>query len=366
MRSMLFSTTLCLFVATAAGAAGFTAYENFPVTAKYGVVGDALPDGRLVVWNGATVYFQTLPGGDDFTPVAEGYDGDPAFAVVAPDGHTVLMGAGGFTDPYTDQIYAFDADAPADYAPESVVLSRTHYSCVFLTENLILIDAGTPSFASELVIMDLAAKSAPVPVVTKPVEYALKAQVVPKPGYAAGLAYDQAAGRVYAMDAATLELRWFDVDDLIGALGGINGGPIGEQRDIGKRPVTAELLAQDLHRLTNLLQAHAGIEQAFDHSMLHDVLERVQTLRSRTLRRLNRRRQQSGPGPIVQLPVCDPDDFADLRRPIPIFLCHGHAHLPRSLHDRNSVPGNYRRETRSAEGQLSTTPVDKSAPPLPA
>ncbi|NIA13463.1 MAG: hypothetical protein GWP08_05235 [Nitrospiraceae bacterium] len=217
MSVVALSLALCVSALPAfAAGAGFVEFTGFPQTAKYNVVGAALPDGRLVVWNGADVYAQVLPGADSFAVIASGYDGDPAFIALSPDGHTVLMGAGGFADPYTNQIYLLDTSAPADFAPEAVVLTRAHFSAVYLTENLVLIDAGTPSFASELVIMDLAAKSAPAPVVVKTGAYA-KAQVVDKPGYSTLLALDPASGRVYAMDGASRELRYFSRSALVNA-----------------------------------------------------------------------------------------------------------------------------------------------------
>ena len=67
-----------------------------------------------------------------------------------------------------------------------------------------------------LVVLDLSgAKSGLVPVVLKP---SAKADtVLPKPGYSAALSVDRARGRVYAMDAASLELRWFSFAALLNA-----------------------------------------------------------------------------------------------------------------------------------------------------
>lgn len=217
MYVVALSLALCVpaLPALAAGA-GFVVFADFPQTAKYNVLGTALPDGRLVVWNGADVYTQLFPSADSFGVIARGYDGDPAFIALSPDGHTVLMGAGGFADPYTNQIYQIDTSAPVDFAPEAVVLTRAHYSGVYLTETLLLIDAGTSSSTSELVIMDLTAKSAPVSVVVKTGAYA-KAQVVDKPGYSTQMALDSVNGRVYAMDGASRELRYFSRSALINA-----------------------------------------------------------------------------------------------------------------------------------------------------
>ncbi len=213
---LLVPCTLVFAVAVHGDSASFHLYANFPQTAKYNLVGAALPDGRLVIWNGDGVFVQPMANADRFDKVAGGYAGDPAFIALSPDGHMLLMGAGGFMDPYTDHIYALDMRAPQDFTPASVVLSEPHYAGAFLTENLVIVDAGTPTYSSELVILDLSAKSAPVPVVVKGDSYA-KDAVVPKPGYAANVGVDYARGRVYAMDAATLELRWFTVAELLEA-----------------------------------------------------------------------------------------------------------------------------------------------------
>ncbi|MBI1318554.1 MAG: hypothetical protein GC168_06360 [Candidatus Hydrogenedens sp.] len=213
-KFMLSGLALAL-ACTAASAA--PVYSNFPVTAKYGVVGGGLPDGRLIIYNGDAVFLQTAPNVDSFTSVATGYEGDPSFLAVSPDGTEALMGAGGFGDLYTGDIYRFNVTAPANFAPSAVALNRNHYSAVYLSPTLLLIDAGVfPN--SELAIVDVTAKSggqAPVTVVNKPVA---KANVVdPKPGFSAHVAYDGATDTVYAMDSNARELRAFSGAALIDA-----------------------------------------------------------------------------------------------------------------------------------------------------
>ena len=232
----LFNASLVLLAAAlttgaTASAQDFSPYENFPSTAVYGVVGTALPNGRLILWNGDAIFIQDGIGRDAFTTHATGYAGDPAFMALSPDGHTLLLGAGGFGgDPYLDQLYTFDANNPVDFSPSAIALTRTHFSGLFLTEHLILIDAGTPAWASELVVLDLNAKSAPVTVVVKPKEYTFeKGQVVDKPGYSANLTIDRSQQIVYAMDAATLELRAFSAAALINAFN--TGTPLGWAAD---------------------------------------------------------------------------------------------------------------------------------------
>jgi len=201
-----------------AGADDFSVYSNFPTTARYNVVGTALTDGRLLIWNGGGIFVQERPNRDKFEHYASGYEGDPAFAILSPDGHTVLLGAGGYgTDPYLDKIYRIDARAVQDYTPDAVAVTIPHFAATFLTESLVLIDAGAGDWMNSLlVIHDISGgKSGPVPVVRKP---PVKGDtVVYKPGYSAAMTVDKANGIVYVMDAASLELRSFSVAGLIQA-----------------------------------------------------------------------------------------------------------------------------------------------------
>jgi len=208
----------CLSLLGAASASEQSTYENFPAPAGFSVVGAGLPDGRLVLWNGEEVFTQSAPDADAFVSIASGYAGDPAFLAVAPNGTDLAMGAGGFgADPYLGDIYGFDLSTPVDFPPGIVELNRNHFAAAFLTNDLLIIDAGVfPN--SELAIVDLSAKSAqraPVAVVRKPEP---KAVVVdPKPGFSASVAYDPDTDRVYAMDSNTRELRYFGATDLIDA-----------------------------------------------------------------------------------------------------------------------------------------------------
>jgi hypothetical protein len=69
-----------------------------------------------------------------------------------------------------------------------------------------------------------------------------------------------------------------DVDDFVGAVGRVNGLPVGKQCYIDQGLVALQLANQDLERLTDLLEAHARIEQPLDNLQLNDVGERVSTL----------------------------------------------------------------------------------------
>jgi len=167
--SKIFSAVCVILVCALAGpvsALGFTRLDHFPEAAPgaYGVVASGLSDGRFVVWNGDTVYVQSRApvyldgwtGEEHFRPIASGYAGDPGFIAVAPDGHTVLLGAG-----YSGKLYLLDTEYPEDYIPGSEVATVTHYTGVFLTQDLVLLDSLKGDYSTdELAIVDV---SAPMP-----------------------------------------------------------------------------------------------------------------------------------------------------------------------------------------------------------
>lgn len=188
-----------IFVSFLAAAPGFAEYvrvESFPtaVTRPYGNISvQFLPDGRLVAWDGDTVYVQALAGGDLLRPVARGYVGDTAFLAVSPDGHTLVLGAG-----LSSKLYKLDLNAPVDYTPGSELGVYGHYWGVFLDAQFLLIDRMAHDWSTdELAIIDVTNPTlAPISVMDKP-----KAADVPVHGFAAsaGLAVDRENGYVYTM-----------------------------------------------------------------------------------------------------------------------------------------------------------------------
>ncbi|HNT89899.1 MAG TPA: immunoglobulin domain-containing protein, partial [Candidatus Hydrogenedentes bacterium] len=218
---------LAVFVILAAGTAWavtITPLADFPAPAPgaYVVTGAALGDGRYLIWDGDAVYIESATGTGGFAPVADGYAGDPGFAAVAEDGHTAVLGGG-----FNGNLYLFDADQPEDFAPESIVANRPHFTGAFLTDTLVIVDAAKPDFSgSELAIVDLAAKGgSAVAVVTKSARYALpKTVVIEKPpfSYSSAITVDTVRGVVYAMDGNTRELRQFSVSAIIAAYTGSN------------------------------------------------------------------------------------------------------------------------------------------------
>lgn len=217
--SLFLLVSVAVSVCCGALGATVTPLSAFPTPAPgaYVVTGTALGDGRYLVWNGDTVQIETATGSGVFQPVADGYAGDPGFAAVASDGHTVILGGG-----FNGNLYLFDTWQPQDFTPASIVANRLHFTGTFLTDTLVLVDAGKPDFTgSELAIVDLAdTKQSARTVVRKSARYWLpKGVVVDKPpfSYSSAVTVDAARGVVYAMDGNTRELRAFTTDALIQA-----------------------------------------------------------------------------------------------------------------------------------------------------
>jgi len=194
MFKFLTVTCAVLFAASIAQA-DYGLAKAFPKTAagSYGIEIEALSDGRLAVWNGDTIYVESLARSGRFHAAGTGYAGDPGFMALAPDGHTLLLGSG-----FPGQLYLFDVNAPSDFEPDAVVATTAHYTGVFLTENLVLLDKTTDDYTTcELAILDL---SAPSPA-TKTVMLKPPAVDMPVGGFAASaqLAVDRLQSTVYAM-----------------------------------------------------------------------------------------------------------------------------------------------------------------------
>ncbi len=146
-------STLFLFLVffTMNAKAQYMEAGTFPKAAPgaYGIQMETLDNGAMAVWNGNTLYRQTMPGGEAFHAIASGYAGDPGFLAVAPDGHTLLLGAG-----YGGQLYLVNADAPANYVSGSEVATLSHYAGQFLTQDLVLLERAQWPYA-ELGVLDL-------------------------------------------------------------------------------------------------------------------------------------------------------------------------------------------------------------------
>jgi hypothetical protein len=110
VRALVASAALLLSVAGPASAQAVN--EQVPVpppaSGSFFTIFDYADDGRIIAFDGFTVYRQTSLVSDDFQPIGtipEEHRGatDPAFVVVSPDGDTLLLGAGAggsrFPDP---------------------------------------------------------------------------------------------------------------------------------------------------------------------------------------------------------------------------------------------------------------------------
>jgi len=155
-----FLAVACMVLAGTAFAVDFEQLDAFPSAAasSYGIVMTASPDGRLLVWDGWTIWEQAFLGGDRFAEVAQGYLGDPGFMALSPDGHRLVLGAG-----YSGAVHILDLDAPADYEADSEILVTGHYSGVMVSENLLLVDRLADDYATtELAIVNISADPASV------------------------------------------------------------------------------------------------------------------------------------------------------------------------------------------------------------
>ena len=203
----------------AASAVTFSLLGQFPQPApsSFVVVGSNLPDGRFVLWNGDEVFVQDFANSAALQVVASGYEGDPGFLLVAPDGHTAYLGAG-----FRTELYTLDLNAPVDFVSGTELTVPEHYAGEFLSPDLLVLDRFKNDFsAAELVVVDVSAKkSAPIvrSVLTLPGP-PTKQQVLEKPAgsFSALLTADPTGTLLYVMDANTRELRTFAIADLINA-----------------------------------------------------------------------------------------------------------------------------------------------------
>lgn len=210
--------------ASAASAQTFVPANNLPGPAPgaFTIVGTNLPDGRFVLWTGAGVFVQSQVNGGIFGLAANGYAGDPGFIALAPDGRTLLLGAG-FGDGTEANGYLVDIFAPVSFVSGSELTLPNHAAGLFLSQDLVLLDRGKSDFSgSELVVVDLSAAKSGVTVArtvlrTPPAEE--KDLVVDKPAFSfsSNVILDPTGTELYAMDANALELRVFDVADIISA-----------------------------------------------------------------------------------------------------------------------------------------------------
>ncbi|HEO70913.1 MAG TPA: hypothetical protein ENN80_06575 [Candidatus Hydrogenedentes bacterium] len=136
------------------------------------VVADVLGDGRFILYEGlgsggGNIYIEHAKGSGTFSLSATGYQGDPAFIAVAPDGHTCLIGGGAVDwlgDPSNDWVWLFDADHPADapatdpgtgYVSDGLALVLNNWWGAWLNEHLVLMEAADAMWVGEIGILDV-------------------------------------------------------------------------------------------------------------------------------------------------------------------------------------------------------------------
>ncbi len=186
-----------------------------PAPGSYFVTSAPLNDGTFLIWNGNQIYKQNAPKNDTYTLLAEGYQGDPAFIAISPEGNKAILGQGYFGD-----IYILNLTNPENFSPSSIITNISHYYGILLTSDLLLLDVGKADFTgSEIHILPISTKNIrafPQFILSKP-QKKNKDMIIDKPpfAYSATLAKDD--NWVYIMDGNTRELRKFSISSLINA-----------------------------------------------------------------------------------------------------------------------------------------------------
>ena len=107
----------------------------------------------------------------------------------------------------------------------------------------------------------------------------------------------------------------------------------------GKTTIGAEVVAEALHGASGGLQGDPGVEQLLDHLELEHVRVRVDAPRAAARRSRDRRLEQAGTGPIIELAVGDPHETAHLRPVKPTDL--GPGQLSHHTSPARSTPGRH-------------------------
>lgn len=174
------------------GAAYRTVHAPPIAAGSFNVVGDALPDGRLVAATGTGVYVETAPGSGAFAlgasidPAVVGGATDPAFLRVSPDGSRVALGAG-FGRPLLVFGTSLLSSAGSIDGTTALVFTIDHYSAAWQDASHLAITGG--AFGSPSVVTLLDTTSSPA----APVNPVIISNIG---GASAGVAFD-AQGRLF-------------------------------------------------------------------------------------------------------------------------------------------------------------------------
>lgn len=185
-----------------------------PAPGSYFVTSAPLSDGTFLIWNGNQVFKQTSPRTDVYSMIAEGYQGDPAFIAIRPDGQKVILGQG-----YSGDLYLLDLTNPQNFTPSAVIANISHYYGIFLTSDLLLLDVTKPDFSgSEIHILSISTKNINRTqfVMSKPGKKE-KDMVIDKPPFAYSATLAKNGEWVYIMDGNIREIRKFSATSLVNA-----------------------------------------------------------------------------------------------------------------------------------------------------
>ncbi len=211
-RQVSVACLLLFFSVLAAPAALALAWQPLlsmpaPSAVSFSVKVDALPDGRLVAYDGDSIWVQNAVNVDGWTRIASGYLGDPGFVAVDPIGTRIAIGAGSggfdfntFSPAGPSYVWILNLSNPMDAADNTVnrILVPNNYDGAWLSATKLLIDSG-PSYVSELGVVDFSA--------TPPV---YKAVMTDKGGTSCDFALDPAGQYVYV----TWVAMWPDTSSL--------------------------------------------------------------------------------------------------------------------------------------------------------
>jgi hypothetical protein len=250
-RGFAFLGLSCLLVAfgalaqpeTPPDAADFTQLPGFPgpAASAFGVAADVLGDGSLVVYDGENIFLETSAESDTYASPYSGFTGDPGFVATAPDGTTVLVGAGA-----GGALWLFDTTNPDDAGDPFFALQNA-FAAEFISDDTVVVDVaqfssegGVFTVVSELGILDLSLAG------TGNTEglYTKVVQKSEEGSASAGLVLYE--DTIYAADGLTGQVRAFPTSDLLTAwnssttLAWEDGAAIGTFNSGGPQGVTGQ------------------------------------------------------------------------------------------------------------------------------
>lgn len=211
----------------------YRAFATPPVgNGSFGVAGDALPDGRLLMVTGNSVFLESHAGSAVFSEVAildasqTGGSTDPAFLTVSPDGQRIAIGTG-----FGKPVAVFETNALGTPNAPTTLTSGTladyftvgHFDGTWFDNTSLALTAGEfgqPSFVSMLDTTSAPDNPLNEPVVTNIL------------GGSAGVAFDSAGrlytanGFAYGTGSDTGNIRVFEPADWIGGVDFETGGTL--------------------------------------------------------------------------------------------------------------------------------------------